>query len=328
MNIRRLILATLASVLLVAILYTLSMLYGGLDDTAAEIGRLSGTTWAAVITLSLGNYLIRFLRWSRYLAEMAPGQRPPGLQHGLIYTAGFALTTTPGKSGEALRSIYLNRYGVSVTASIACLFVERLLDLLAIAVLALLALFFFTDPSLQRITLVVGGATVLLLLLLKNPPPLRRIGIVARNLPFASLLRQAGGQISIMIDRANAILGQPGLLYTGLAAGLVAWGLEGVGLFLIVAELDLAMSAVASVGVYALAVLAGALSFLPGGIGGTEAVMGGLLIAAGAEPHTAVAATILCRLATLWLAVLLGLLCMGILATMRVYPGVPGVAAR
>jgi uncharacterized protein (TIRG00374 family) len=328
LNIRKLILAALGSVLLVAILYTLSVLYGGLDETAAEIGRLSGTTWAAVIALSLGNYLIRFLRWSRYLAEMAPGQRPPGLHHGLIYTAGFALTTTPGKSGEALRSIYLDRYGVSVSASIACLFVERLLDLVAIFLLALLCVFFFTDPDLLRMTLVAGGAALLLLLLLKNRHLLRRIGATARRLPFAPLLRQAGGHIGIMIDRANAILQQPTLLYTGLVAGLVAWGLEGVGLFLIVAELDLAMSVVASVGVYALAVLAGALSFLPGGIGGTEAVMGGLLIAAGAEPHTAVAATILCRLATLWLAVLLGLLCMGILAFMRIYPGVPGAAAR
>ena len=59
--------------------------------------------------------------------------------------------------------------------------------------------------------------------------------------------------------------------------------------------------------------LAGALSFLPGGLGGTEVVMGGLLIAFGADGATAVAITLLCRLATLWFAVALGGLAVAVL---------------
>lgn len=67
------------------------------------------------------------------------------------------------------------------------------------------------------------------------------------------------------------------------------------------------------VGIYAIAVLAGALSFLPGGLGGTEAVMGVLLVAFGADGATAVAITLLCRLATLWFAVALGGLAVAVL---------------
>jgi uncharacterized protein (TIRG00374 family) len=52
--------------------------------------------------------------------------------------------------------------------------------------------------------------------------------------------------------------------------------------------------------------LAGALSFLPGGLGGAEAVMGVMLVAFGADGAAAVAITLLCRIATLWFAVALG----------------------
>jgi uncharacterized protein (TIRG00374 family) len=58
--------------------------------------------------------------------------------------------------------------------------------------------------------------------------------------------------------------------------------------------------------VYALAMLAGAVSFMPGGLGGAEAVMVGLLVWKGMDGADAVAATVLIRLATLWFAVAIG----------------------
>ena len=57
-----------------------------------------------------------------------------------------------------------------------------------------------------------------------------------------------------------------------------------------------------------LAMVGGALSALPAGLGGTEAVLVALLVGQGAAVGTAVALTVLVRLLTLWLAVALGLL--------------------
>jgi uncharacterized protein (TIRG00374 family) len=64
--------------------------------------------------------------------------------------------------------------------------------------------------------------------------------------------------------------------------------------------------------IYAATTIAGALSFLPGGLGVTEASMTMLLVhgAAHVDKATAVDATLLTRLATLWFAVLLGLVCL------------------
>ena len=53
--------------------------------------------------------------------------------------------------------------------------------------------------------------------------------------------------------------------------------------------------------------LSGALSFLPGGLGGAEAAMIALLVAGGTVVGTAVLATLICRAVTLWFAVVLGI---------------------
>jgi uncharacterized protein (TIRG00374 family) len=63
-----------------------------------------------------------------------------------------------------------------------------------------------------------------------------------------------------------------------------------------------------ALGIYALAVLAGSAAFfLPAGLGGMELVMTTLLVAQGAPLRVAVVATLLCRIATLWFAVLIGM---------------------
>ncbi|WP_293396599.1 UbiA family prenyltransferase, partial [Nevskia sp.] len=109
--------------------------------------------------------------------------------------------------------------------------------------------------------------------------------------------------------RASKTLLLPGRLAGGLLLGLVAWGVEGLALYWICQSLAISIALPAAVGVYGMAVLAGGLAFfMPGGLGGMEVAMPALLVAEGAPLATAVIAMLLCRLATLWFAVLLGLI--------------------
>jgi uncharacterized protein (TIRG00374 family) len=96
-------------------------------------------------------------------------------------------------------------------------------------------------------------------------------------------------------------------LAVGMGLGLLAWGLEAVGLYvlsLMVPTVHLGLPV--AVGIYAVAVLAGAAAMLPGGLGGTEAVMTALLVSQGYPLAAAVLLTVACRLVTLWFAVGLG----------------------
>ncbi|WP_293396545.1 lysylphosphatidylglycerol synthase domain-containing protein, partial [Nevskia sp.] len=115
--------------------YLAAALIADTQTLASALRGLGFSGLGLVLGASLLNYALRFQRWSRYLVLL--GHRLPPGPHRLIYIAGFAFTVSPGKAGEAVRSLYLHdRHQVPYADSMATLFVERLLDVLAIAVLA------------------------------------------------------------------------------------------------------------------------------------------------------------------------------------------------
>ncbi len=255
---------------------------------------------AMILGLSLLNYVLRFLRWHWYLRDL--GHALPLARHLAVYLGGFLFTVSPAKAGEAVRGLYLKEQGVSYADTFAALFVERLLDFLAYALLAILIVFRFPEYrpflamafSLAAILLVLAGRPSL-------PPALDRFA-ERRSPRLAAPIRMLA-----QLLRSSRRMLRPALLLPGLAIGLVSWGAEGVGFHLICAGLALDVPPMTATSIYAIAGLAGAATFfMPGGIGGMEAVMTALLTTMGAPLPVAIVATLLCRLATLWFAVLIG----------------------
>ena len=87
---------------------------------------------------------------------------------------------------------------------------------------------------------------------------------------------------------------------------LIAWCAEGLAFYYILVLLEIVVTPWLGIGIYAISILVGAISFIPGGLGSTEAVMGLLLIVIGASQADAVTATVICRMTTLWFAVGIG----------------------
>jgi uncharacterized membrane protein YbhN (UPF0104 family) len=106
---------------------------------------------------------------------------------------------------------------------------------------------------------------------------------------------------------ARTLLGTP-LLLGMTAVSAVSWFCECLAAYVCVRGLRLDLSLADTIAVFSLGSLAGALSFLPGGLGVAETSMTGLIRVLGTVPKAAAAAgTVLIRLATLWFAVALGL---------------------
>ncbi len=285
------------SIGLAALLYLGFVLLANREAVFAALWRIGLPVLLAIFTLSLLNYLLRFWRWHRYIAAF--GHALPWWRHFLYYLAGFTLTVTPGKAGEAVRSLYLRAHGVTYAQSLAALFVERLLDVLVMSLLALLIL--LTWPEYGWLVAVAWVLTL-------GPGWL----VTRPWLPEKLRTRRHGHRYGHQLDRlarlldSAAVLLRPSYLLFGLSLGVLSWGLEGLSLYLVAHDIGVGINLATGIGIYAIAVLTGALSFLPGGLGGTEAVMGVLLIAFGADGAAAVAITLLCRITTLWFAVALG----------------------
>ncbi len=280
--------------------YLAFSLWGGWEDVvdAFVLIGISGTVIA--LAMSLVNYGLRFVRWQMYLAQL--GHRVDWLPSLRIYLSGFALTTTPGKAGEAFRGVLLKQRYVPFPATFAAFVSERLSDLVAVVLLTLLGLSQY--PQARGIVLAGVVGIVVVLICLSSQTVLDKLH------GWAS---ERDGKLMAFIAHTTNMLGDarrchsPGLLAMATLISVVAWGAEALAFYWVLNWLGADISLTFAVFVYALSMLAGALSFLPGGLGGAEAVMVSLLVLKGMATPAAVAATVFIRLATLWFAVVIGL---------------------
>ena len=291
----------LVCIVLSAAFYGAWVIYGGIDDVMAAASRIGWQGWAIILGLSLFNYALRFVRWGYYLNHL--GCNVPAGANLVAYLAGFGFTTTPGKVGEAVRSIYLKPYGVSYMQSLAAFFVERLVDLLAMIVVASLAAYAFESMRwLVGVTLLVTIAVVPLVHSKRLPQWLAARAEASVSERLSTTL----GQVVKMLG-ASAQLLRSTPLYGGVLLGLVAWFAEGYALYVVLDRMGADIPVLLAAGIYGVSILAGVVSFVPGGLGGTEIVMGSLLVLSGVDAPLAVSAVIICRVATLWFAVAIGL---------------------
>jgi uncharacterized protein (TIRG00374 family) len=103
---------------------------------------------------------------------------------------------------------------------------------------------------------------------------------------------------------------QPRDVFVAAGLGLVAWGASSVAFVYLLDHLGISLPIVRAVGIYPLSMMAGAASMLPGGLGSTEATIVALLSAEGVELSLALLAAVGIRLATLWFAIICGLVSM------------------
>ena len=254
----------------------------------------------AVLGLSSLNYAIRFLKWDRLLVDSSIRiDRRPG---ALLYFACLAMVVTPARLGELYKLVFLRRlHGIQTSRSIPPLVLERATDALALLALAAAQPFVGT----YRVAGVAAAAIVLvgIAALMAAPATRRPIVALAVRLP---ILRAHQDRIEELLER-HAILLRMQSFAPNLALSIVAWLAECLGLWVICYGLGQPISFGDATWIYAASTLLGNLTFLPGGLGGTEIALKTLLGSAGVASGPALAATLLVRGATLWFAVFLGL---------------------
>lgn len=294
--------ALLVTILLSAAGYLLFSLWAGWRDVAAAVVRVGFAGAAIVLALSLVNYGLRFQRWQKYLGLL--GHRVHAPESLRIYIAGFALTILPGKAGEAIRSVFLRHHGITYPESLAAFFSEHFSNL--ISMLLLVAIGLWAYPQAKPLVLILAVLILVGLLVLQQTRWLKALKRIAEKALPQRMGHLAGAGIEIVLHSGRCFR-LPMLLY-GIALGLVAWGAEGIAFYYIMHQLGSELSLPTALFIYAFSMLVGALSFLPGGLGGAEATMVTLLMLNHVAQPQAVAATVIIRLATLWFAVALGVI--------------------
>ncbi len=277
---------------LVATAYAAALLLWG-DSPATSLRRLGLVVGVQAASLCLVNYVLRGLRWRLWMAQHG---RHFGLWQGLrLYLVGYAFTPTPGNVGEAVRGLMLANQPLSARQSLAIFGAERLADLLCLLLLCLPVAGWVGSHGMLQMApdWLLGGLVA-------------GLGLVGLLLGFMFIFRHAlYRRLGWLQDAWACLRVRP---WRWFALTLAAWAAQGMAVWLICSALGESPGLLVATGFYAVAMVAGALSALPAGLGGTEAVLTGLLVAQGATAGHAVAITVLTRLLTLWLAVAIGLL--------------------
>ncbi|MES2054055.1 MAG: lysylphosphatidylglycerol synthase transmembrane domain-containing protein [Pseudomonadota bacterium] len=285
----------------VATAYALALLVWG-DSPKTSLSVLWSWAGLQAAALCLFNYLLRGVRWRLWMAHYG---RHFGWLEGLrLYLAGYAFTPTPGNIGEAVRGLMLARQPLGTAQSLAIFGAERLADLLCLLLLCLPVLgWALSLGAVQAAPKLLAGlliAGVLVLML--------AVGLLVR---YRRRLRQ---RLAWLHEAWRCLAVRP---WRWFALTLLAWAAQGLAMWLICREIDLHLPVLTAMGFYAVAMVAGALSALPAGLGGMEAVLTGLLVLQGAAPGQALGITVMVRLLTLWLAVAIGVLALLYSAAIR-----------
>jgi uncharacterized protein (TIRG00374 family) len=265
-----------------------------------------------LLGISLLSYLFRYLRWHWLLSRSGFSVE---WKYGLIaYLAGFAFTATPGKVGELIRIRYFTKVGVPANISFGTFIFERALDLIIVLFLASLAI-----GRQDLLVLALSFVTIFLGLI---------VGL-SLNSSLLTKLSEFFNQRSWFWLEKLILVVRDGLascrywltpldLIVSLVCGLIAWTLTSYGFMWLLSDLGVSIQPLQAFTIYPMAMLVGAASMLPGGVGSTELSIVLLLGVYGVTSSIATIAAIGIRFATIWFAVLIGFISLGALEIWRV----------
>lgn len=274
-------------------------LFGDADAVVAVLLEVDPRAIIAMLCLVLVSYGIRFLKWAYYLRVLDIAV--PARESGLVFFSGLMLVVTPGKVGEVWKAWFLRDLSdVSVSRTVPVVGAERVTDLLALSSFAFLAVLLYR----RSVLVLIGIAVVMIggLGLLQWRSLCRRVLAWLRTVP---VLGSYATEFAEFYERTYALF-RPRPLGIAMVLSLLAWGLEGIALWVVLRGFGAPADPLLGLAVFGLGSVIGALSFLPGGLGAAEASMVGTLLAVGYARPVAVGATLLIRVGTLWYGAILG----------------------
>lgn len=295
----------LISIFFGAIVYLVFSIYADFDKLISAFGNFNWLWLPLILTLSFLNYIFRFLKWHYYLNIL--DIKLSYKKSFLIFLSAFTMSVTPGKLGEILKSYLLKEENnTPVSKSAPIVLAERLTDFVSIVMLCMIGSYVFNYG--QILILIIGIVFLATIILLS----LRTVSLkIISFFEKINFLKRHIQKIHIAYDSIYLMIRFKPLLVATLIS-LISWFFECLGFYVVIKVFTLSggpdVSILSATFIYAFSTLIGAIAMLPGGVGLTEASLTGLLVLSNIPKNISVASTIIIRLATLWFAVLVGII--------------------
>jgi uncharacterized protein (TIRG00374 family) len=146
------------------LVFLILILVADIQQVSEEVLQFRWVYFPLVLLLTLFNYLLRFFKWHFYLSLVGI-KNYPLLNSARLFLAGFPLAVTPGKVGEALKGVWLQKEtGLPVSTGISVVVAERISDGLGLLLLSTLGVIAYPRYW-PAFVFVLGGLIILILII-------------------------------------------------------------------------------------------------------------------------------------------------------------------
>jgi glycosyltransferase 2 family protein len=294
------------SIVFGAIVYLGLSIYANFGQLLIAFESFHWYIFPVVLACSFANYMMRFLKWEYYTKVL--GIQIERKMSFLIFLSSFIMSITPGKVGEVFKSYLLKEYnGTPITRSAPIVLAERITDFLSLVLLSMVGVLMYGYGG--NLLIYVGIFFILLVVLISSRRmSLAIIGFFERFSRISKIshkIYEVYDSIYLMVKIKELII--------SIIFSIFAWFFECLGLYFVINNFGVDnlvyVDIFVSTFIYGFATIAGAVTMLPGGLGATDASIAFLLVSLkNVANNVSIAATLLIRIATLWFAVLVGIL--------------------
>ncbi len=280
-----------------------ALILSGWNDAKRALAQLSASKIALLFCLASLHYAVRALRW--HVLVVSGGVAIGFARNFLHLLGGFAMTATPGRLGELIRLRWLHREtGVSFLKLAPIAFADRAIELASMLLLIFGTLVFTNLGTVSVWVLIITATGVIAIVC--QPRLLEQVLVLTWQV-LSRRKARAFAKLRGMVRQLGRMM-TPWRMLPILVIGAAGWAFEGIAFWVLLGWLDIPLPFATATAIFMVAILAGALSGLPGGLGGTEATGIALLVLQSVPFESAVLAMLIIRITTLWFAVFVGMI--------------------
>ena len=257
-----------------------------------------------VLFLAPLSWIVVFLRWHILLKNS--DVIIPKKENFKIYMSGFAMSATPGKVGELIKTQMLySKYGIPRKKTAPIIISEQFYNILGIFIVSILGLFYF-DFSIYVVFL-TGGILLCALILLSSEKLFRKFTTLISKIKFLQKFVPSLSDSYLILQKST----RGNIFVTSSFLSVIFWLLESLIAFFIIFSFDIKNFEFLQLApIYTTSIIIGVASFLPMGIGVVEGSLVGFFSYQGIELSLALTLVIFIRIFTRWYGVIIGFIFM------------------
>jgi len=281
-------------------LYFIFLVISDLGEVYAQLNKMDTNYLPIILLLIPLCWIVLFTRWNLLLKNS--NIHVPVKDNLKIYMSGFALSITPGKVGELIKSQLLkNKFGIPREKTAPIVLVEQLYNIIGIVGVSILGIWYFEFGT--QIILIAASLLGITLILISSKRLFEKFLTLLSRIKFLSQYTSTFSNSYDVLRKST----RGWIVVYASALSIAFWLIESVIAYFVLLSFGINhIEFLSVITTYTSSIILGVASFLPLGIGVVEGSLAGFFTLQGVDVSIALTLVIFIRIFTRWITVSAG----------------------